>query len=47
MKQTNKKKPTINNPSAGEETRQPAIKPPLCQVAVKSIELHTLLQYQE
>lgn len=37
----NKNKQTINNPSAGEETRQPVIKPPLCEVAVKSIELHT------
>lgn len=43
----NKNKQTINNPSAGEETRQPVIKPPLCEVAVKSIELHTLLQYQK
>lgn len=42
-----KQKQTINNPSAGEETRQPVIKPPLCEVAVKSIELHTLLQYQK
>lgn len=39
MKKT-KNKQTINNPSAGEETRQPVIKPPLCEVAVKSIELH-------